>query len=90
MTSLDRLGHPGPLPPTTVLGSAREAGGEARTLLLTAHRSTADAAAGARRSLAVAWESEAAERFRDEVTALLVELDGDLARLEGLAGVVGR
>jgi len=80
----------GPLPPATAFGPARAAPVEARALLVAAHEGVADATAAARRSLAVAWESEAAERFRDEVAALLAELDGDLARLEGLAGVLGR
>ncbi|MGF0115122.1 hypothetical protein ACQFYA_02190 [Promicromonospora sp. Marseille-Q5078] len=80
----------GPLTPATASGSARAVPVEARALLLAAHEGVADAAAAARRSLAVAWESEAAERFRDEVAALLAELDADLTRLEELAGVLGR
>ncbi|MFC7877156.1 hypothetical protein [Isoptericola sp. NPDC057391] len=62
----------------------------ARDAVLAAHRDVVDATATARRSLAVAWESTAADRFRDEVTALLTDLDADLRLLEEAAAVLAR
>ncbi|MFE5337409.1 hypothetical protein ACFQ8E_15970 [Isoptericola sp. NPDC056573] len=64
--------------------------GAARATVLAAHRDVLDATASARRSLAVAWESTAADRFRDDVAALLVGLDADLRLLEEAAEVLAR
>ncbi|MCK9794523.1 hypothetical protein M1843_12275 [Isoptericola sp. 4D.3] len=79
---------PCPSVPTPSLGFS--SADEARGLLLAAHHDVDDAVASARRSLWVAWESTAADRFRDDVTALLVELDADLQLLEDAAVVVAR
>jgi len=38
----------------------------------------------------VAWESPAADRFRDDVAALLADLDADLRLLEEAAEVLAR
>ncbi|SKC80815.1 hypothetical protein [Krasilnikoviella flava] len=62
----------------------------ARDLALAARRDVDEAVAGARRSLAVAWESPAADRFRDDVAALLVGLDSDLRLLDDAAAVLAR
>ncbi|GAB3098291.1 hypothetical protein [Isoptericola nanjingensis] len=62
----------------------------ARAAVLVAHHDVLDATAGARRSLAVAWQSTAADRFRDDVGALLADLDADLRLLEGAAEVLAR
>ncbi|MEU2200457.1 hypothetical protein [Isoptericola sp. NPDC019482] len=62
--------------------ASRAACDAASSAALAAHHDVVDAAASARRSLAVAWESTAADRFRDEVAALLADLDVDLALLE--------
>jgi hypothetical protein len=62
----------------------------ARDLALAARRDVDDAAASARRSLAVAWESPAADRFRDDVAALLADLDADLGLLDDAAAVLAR
>ncbi|CAM3454699.1 hypothetical protein [Isoptericola cucumis] len=56
--------------------------------LLGAHASVGEAAAAARRSLAVGWESPAADGFRAGVSALLVALEGDLRVLGEAVAVV--
>lgn len=76
-----------PAPPFSSSASELSA---ARDVALAAHRDVADAAASARRSLAVAWESPAADRFRDDVTALLAGLDADLRLLEEAAEGLAR
>lgn len=62
----------------------------ARDAALAAHRDVAHATSSARRSLAVAWESTAADRFRDDVAALLADLDADLRVLEEATEVLAR
>ncbi|GAB6936792.1 hypothetical protein ACQP60_15685 [Isoptericola variabilis] len=62
----------------------------ARDVVLAARRDVDDAAATARRTLAVVWESPAADRFRDDVAALLADLDADLRLLEEAAEVLAR
>ncbi|MFE6968484.1 hypothetical protein [Isoptericola sp. NPDC057653] len=79
---------PGPPVPTAALRIAPAA--EARALAVMACREVDDAAAGARRSLAVSWESDAADRFRQEVASLLSGLGADRQLVEEAAAVLAR
>ncbi|MFI2105666.1 hypothetical protein ACH436_20395 [Isoptericola sp. NPDC019693] len=72
-----------PAPPSPFPSAARDQA-------LAARWDVDDAAASARRSLAVAWESTAADRFRDDVAALLAGLDADLRLLDDAAGMLAR
>jgi len=60
----------------------------ARDHLLGAHARVEEAAATARRTLTVAWESPAADRFRDDVEDLVAAVRGDLAAVEAAVGAV--
>ncbi|MGW8568238.1 hypothetical protein [Isoptericola sp. NPDC055881] len=79
---------PVPFAPTSGLATAPLA--EARSLLLAARHDLDDAAVGARRSLAVPWESGAADRFRQDVEALLAGLDHDRQVLDEVEAVLAR
>lgn len=58
----------------------------ARAHLLGAHARVEEAAAAARRSCAVAWESPAADRFREDVGDLVAAVRSDLAAVEEAIG----
>ncbi|MEL7977556.1 hypothetical protein AAG589_16955 [Isoptericola sp. F-RaC21] len=77
-------------PPASPFPSPAPDPAAVRGVVLAARSDAVDAAAGARRSLAVAWESTAADRFRDDVAALLADLDADLRLLEEAAAVLAR
>lgn len=68
-------------PPILPSASLRTAG--PRDHVRAALDDVAHAAATARRSLGVAWESVAADRFREDVVALLAAVDADQRLLEG-------
>lgn len=57
--------------------------------LLGAHTSVEEAEVTARRSLAVGWESTAADQFRRGVTELLTTLDDDRRALGEAVAVTG-
>jgi len=88
MTSPPSPCPPGLPVPTATLGIAPAA--EARAQAVLVCREIDEAAAGARRSLAVSWESDAADRFRQEVASLLSGLDSDRRLVEEATAVLAR
>ncbi|MFD6179243.1 MULTISPECIES: hypothetical protein [unclassified Isoptericola] len=79
---------PAPSVPNATLGITPAA--EARMLAVRACGDVDDAAADARHSLAVSWESDAADRFRQEVADLLTGLGADRQLVEEAAAVLAR